>query len=155
MPNSELYFEDFQVGQKFHSAGSAKVTAEEIKEFGARYDPQPFHLDEAAGENSFFKGLAASGWLTAAIVMRLRVESVKVFGGMIGAGVDEMRWTEPVRPGDTLRTEIEVVSVRQSTSRKNYGIVKTTTLAYNQRNEVVLRSTVNFLAPVRAAFVQA
>jgi len=135
MPN-ELYFEDFYVGQTFQSVVNAKVTAEEIKEFGQKYDPQPFHLDEAAGEGSFFKGLAASGWLTGA-------------GGMIGAGVEEMRWTEPVRPGDTLRTEIEVVGVRQSTSRKAYGIVRTRTLAYNQRNQVVMRSTVNFLAPVR------
>ncbi len=151
MPQKELYFEDFHIGQKFHSAGSAKITAEEIKEFAARYDPQPFHLDEAAGESSFFKGLAASGWLTAAIVMRLRVESLKVFGGMIGAGVEEMRWTEPVRPNDTIRTEIEVVGVRTSQSRNNYGIVRTRTLAYNQRNEVVLRSTVNFLAPIKSA----
>ncbi len=149
--SQELYFEDFHIGQQFQSEGSAKVSAEEIKEFGTKYDPQPFHLDEAAGEGSFFKGLAASGWLTAAIVMRLRVQSIKVFGGMIGAGVEEMRWTEPVRPGDTIRTEIEVVGVRQSTSRKNFGIVRTRTLAYNQRNEVVLRSTVNFLAPRRSA----
>jgi acyl dehydratase len=151
MPQQELYFEDFHIGQTFQSAGSAKITAQEIKEFAARYDPQPFHLDEAAGESSFFKGLAASGWLTAAVVMRLRVESLKVFGGMIGAGVEEMRWTEPVRPGDTIRTEIEVVGVRTSQSRKNYGIVRTRTLAYNQRNEVVLRSTVNFLAPLKSA----
>ena len=147
----ELYFEDFHIGQTFHSAGSAKVSAEEIKEFGQKYDPQPFHLDEAAGEGSFFKGLAASGWLTAAVVMRLRVESIKVFGGMIGAGVEEMRWTEPVRPNDVIRTEIEVVDVRQSNRRKDYGVVKTRTLAFNQRNEVVLRSTVNFLAPLRSA----
>ena len=147
----ELYFEDFHIGQMFHSAGSAKVTAEEIKEFGQKYDPQPFHLDEAAGEGSFFKGLAASGWLTAAVVMRLRVQSIQVFGGMIGAGVEEMRWTEPVRPNDVIRTEIEVVGVRQSASRKNYGIVRTRTLAFNQRNQVVMRSTVNFLAPLRSA----
>ena len=151
MPQQELYFEDFHIGQKFQSSGSARITAEEIKEFSARYDPQPFHLDEAAGESSFFKGLAASGWLTAAVVMRLRVESLRVFGGMIGAGVEEMRWTEPVRPNDTIRTEIEVVGVRTSQSRKNYGIVRTRTLAYNQRNEVVLRSTVNFLAPIKSA----
>ena len=147
----ELYFEDFYVGQKFNSIGSVKVTAEEIKEFGQKYDPQPFHLDEAAGEGSFFKGLAASGWLTAAIVMRLRVQSITVAGGMIGAGVEEMRWTLPVRPNDTIRSEIEVLGVRQSASRKDYGIVRTRSLAYNQRNEVILRSTVNFLAPVKAA----
>src|SRR5665213_2993632 len=100
----ELYFEDFHIGQKFNSLGGAKVTAEEIKEFGTKYDPQPFHLDEAAGENSFFKGLAASGWLTAAIVMRLRVQSIHVAGGMIGAGVEDIRWTQAVRPGDSLHT---------------------------------------------------
>ena len=147
--SKELYFEDFYVGQKMNSIGSAKVTAEEIKEFGQKYDPQPFHLDQAAGESSFFKGLAASGWLTAAIVMRLRVQSITVAGGMIGAGVEEMRWTEPVRPGDTLRTEIEVLGVRHSMSRPEYGIVRTRTLAYNQRDQIVMRSTVNFLAPVR------
>jgi acyl dehydratase len=145
----ELYFEDFYVGQKFDSIGSYKVTAAEIKEFGQKYDPQPFHLDEAAGEGSFFKGLAASGWLTAAIVMRLRVQSITVAGGMIGAGVEEMRWTTPVRPNDTLRSEIEVLGVRHSNSRKDYGIVRTRSIAYNQRNEVVMRATVNFLAPVR------
>ena len=147
--SKEMYFEDFYVGQKMNSVGSAKVTAEEIKEFGKKYDPQPFHLDEAAGEGSFFKGLAASGWLTAAIVMRLRVQSITVAGGMIGAGVEEMRWTMPVRPGDTLRTEIEVLGARQSSSRHEYGIVRTRTLALNQRNEVVLRSIVNFLAPLK------
>jgi acyl dehydratase len=145
----ELYFEDFYVGQKFDSIGSYKVTAAEIKEFGQKYDPQPFHLDEAAGEGSFFKGLAASGWLTAAIVMRLRVQSITVAGGMIGAGVEEMRWTTPVRPNDTLRSEIEVLGVRHSQSRTDYGIVRTRSIAYNQRNEVVMRATVNFLAPVR------
>ena len=147
----ELYFEDFYVGQKFNSVGSYKVTTAEIKEFGQKYDPQPFHLDEAAGEGSFFNGLAAYGWLTAAIVMRLRVLSIQVRGGMIGAGAEEMRWTEPVRPGDTIRTEIEVIGVRHSNSRKDYGVVRTRTLAYNQNGQVVLRSTVNFLAPLRAA----
>jgi len=153
--STELYFEDFHLGQKFQSNGSAKVTAEEIKEFGRKYDPQPFHLDQAAGESSFFKGLAASGWLTAAIVMRLRVESIRVFGGMIGAGVEEIRWTEPVRPDDTLRTESEVLGLRRSASRPQYGIVTTRTITYNQRNQVVMRSTVNFLAPVRMALEKA
>jgi acyl dehydratase len=145
----DLYFEDFFVGQRFDSLGTYTVTAAEIKEFGQKYDPQPFHLDEAAGEGSFFHGLAASGWLTAAIVMRLRVLSIKVSGGMIGAGAEEMRWTEPVRPGDTLRTEIEVVGVRQSNSRKDYGVVRTRTHALNQNGQIVMRATVNFLAPLR------
>ena len=147
----ELYFEDFHPGMKFDSLRSYKVTAEEIKEFAERYDPQPFHLDQSAGESSFFKGLAASGWLTSAIVMRLRVESIHVAGGMIGAGVEEMRWTHPVRPGDSLRTEAEIMGVRHSQSRPQYGIVRSRTTCYNQKDEVVLRSIVNFLAPLRAA----
>jgi acyl dehydratase len=148
---TELYFEDLQVGMKFDSSRSYKVTAEEIKEFAERYDPQPFHLDEAAGESSFFKGLAASGWLTAAIAMRLRVESIHIAGGMIGAGVEEIRFTEPVRPGDSLRTEAEILSVRASHSRPSYGVVRSRTLVFNQRDEIVMRGVVNFLAPVRRA----
>jgi acyl dehydratase len=146
---SELYFEDLYPGMKFNSLRSYKVTAEEIKEFAERYDPQPFHLDEDAGESSFFKGLAASGWLTAAIVMRLRVESIQIAGGMIGAGVEEIRWKQAVRPGDSLRTEAEILSVRHSTSRPTFGVVRSRTLVYNQRDEIVMRSIVNFLAPLK------
>ncbi len=146
---TELYFEDLYPGLKFNSGRSYKVTAEEIKQFAERYDPQPFHLDEAAGESSFFKGLAASGWLTAAIVMRLRVESIHIAGGMIGAGVEEMRWTEAVRPGDSLRTEAEILHVRPSASRPLYGVVRSRTTVFNQRGEVVMRTVVNFLAPLR------
>jgi acyl dehydratase len=145
----ELYFEDLHPGMKFNSVRNYRVTAEEIKEFAEQYDPQPFHLDEAAGESSFFKGLAASGWLTAAIVMRLRVESIHIAGGMIGAGVEEMRWMQPVRPGDTLRTEAELLNVRLSASRPAYGVVRSRTLVFNQRDETVMRSVVNFLAPLR------
>jgi acyl dehydratase len=149
MPN-ELYLEDLQPGMKFPSSRSYKVTAEEIKEFAERYDPQPFHLDEAAGESSFFQGLAASGWLTAAIVMRLRVESIHIAGGMIGAGVEEMRWTQAVRPGDSLRTEAEILSVRPSRNRPHMGVVQSRTTVFNQKDEVVMRSVVNFLAPKRS-----
>jgi len=146
---TELYFEDLHPGMKFNSSRSYKVTAEEIKQFAENYDPQPFHLDEAAGESSFFKGLAASGWLTAAIVMRLRVESFRIAGGMIGAGVDEMRWMQPVRPGDSLRTEAEIIETRLSHNRPQYGVVKSRTVVYNQRGETVMRSVVNFLAPLK------
>jgi acyl dehydratase len=146
---TELYFEDLHPGMKFNSSRSYRVTAEEITEFAERYDPQPFHLDQAAGESSFFKGLAASGWLTAAIVMRLRVESIHIAGGMIGAGVEEIRWMQPVRPGDSLRTEAEVLGVRHSNSRPQYGIVRSRTVVFNQRDEIVMRSIVNFLAPLR------
>ncbi len=147
--NDELYFEDFSLGQKFASIGSVKVSAQEITEFAEKYDPQPFHLDEAAGKSSFFKGLAASGWLTAAIVMRLRVDTIQVHGGMIGAGVEEIRWTEPVRPGDVLRSEMEVVGLRTSKKRPELGLVTIYTQTYNQHDQIVMKSTVKFLAPLR------
>jgi len=147
----ELYFEDFQIGQKFESKGSVKVSAREITEFAEKYDPQPFHLDEAAGKSTFFKGQAASGWLTAAIVMRMRVETIRVHGGMIGAGVEEIRWTEPVRPGDSLHTETEVIGIRVSKKRPELGLVTIHTNTFNQRNEIVMKSTVKFLAPLRNA----
>jgi acyl dehydratase len=147
----ELYFEDFHPGQTFESQDSYWLTAREIIGFGERYDPQPFHIDETAGQNSFFNGLAASGWLTAAIAMRQRVQSIRVFGGMIGAGVEEMRWTKPVRPGDKIRTKSEIQHTRPLASRPTYGVVRCLTTVYNQRDEVVMTSITNFLAPLKAA----
>jgi acyl dehydratase len=147
--DAELYFEDFHLGQKFQSAEPVRVSAKEITEFAEKYDPQPFHLDENAGKSSFFKGLAASGWLTAAIVMRMRVDTIRVHGGMIGAGVEEIRWTEPVRPNDQLHTETEVIGLRRSKNRPELGLVTIYTLTLNQRDEVVMKSTVKFLAPLR------
>ena len=148
---AELYFDDFHIGMKFQSSRSVRVSAQEITEFAEKYDPQPFHLDEAAGKSTFFKGLAASGWLTAAIVMRLRVEAIHVVGGMIGAGVEEIRWTEPVRPGDSLHTDTEVIGLRRSKKRPELGLVTIYTLTLNQREEIVMKSTVKFLAPLRAS----
>jgi len=146
----EMYFEDFYPGQKINSERSYRVTAKEIMSFGEMYDPQPFHIDEGAGRNSFFSGLCASGWLTAAIVMRLRVESIKVKGGMIGAGVDELRWTHPVHPDDKIRTESEILEVRRSVSRPGYGVIRSRTTVFNQENEIVMKSIVNWLAPVKS-----
>src|SRR5271165_1444679 len=127
----EMYFEDFYPGQKFNSLRSYRVTAKEIVSFGEKYDPQPFHIDETAGKNSFFSGLCASGWLTAAIVMRLRVESITVAGGMIGAGVEEMRWTHPVRPDDSLRTQAEILEARRSATRPEFGVIRSRTTVFN------------------------
>jgi len=107
-------------------------------------------MDEVAAEKTFFKGLTASGWLTAAIVMRLRVESTSIAGGMVGAGVEEMRFTQPVRPGDSLRTVAEILGVRRSSSRPSIGVVRSRTTVFNQRDEVVMQAVVNFLAPLRA-----
>jgi acyl dehydratase len=131
------YFEDFEVGQRFRS-GTASVTAEGIKAFAREFDPQPFHLDEQSAAGTFFGGLAASGWHTAAIAMRLIVESdLRPAGGTIGAGVEELRWPRPVRPGDVLRVEGEVLEVRPSRSRPEIGIVKIRATAYNQAGEPV------------------
>ena len=102
---TEHYLEDFEPGQKFAS-GRLRVETDRIKSFAAEFDPQPFHLDEDGARDTFFKGLAASGWHTAAMTMRLLVESdLKPAGGIIGAGFDDMRWPRPVRPGDELHVE--------------------------------------------------
>ena len=131
------YLEDFEPGQKFGS-GRLSVEPARIKSFAAEFDPQPFHLDENTARGTFFKGLAASGWHTAAMTMRLLVESeLKPAGGIIGAGFDEMLWPRPVRPGDELRVESEVLEVRASKSRPDQGLIKVRTTTLNQNGEPV------------------
>jgi acyl dehydratase len=142
---AKRYLEDFVVGQTFGS-GRARVTREDIQAFAAKFDPQPFHLDETAAQKSFFRGLAASGWHTAAITMRLLVESdLKPAGGVIGAGFDEFRWPRPVRPGDDLYIECEVLEVRPSRSLPNSGFIKLRTTTLNQHNEPVQIQVGNLL----------
>lgn len=134
---SQRYLEDFAVGQTFGSS-RVRITEDEIKAFAAEFDPQPFHLDEAAAQQTFFRGLAASGWHTAGVTMRLLVESeLKPAGGVIGVGFDEFRWPRPVRPGDELRIQSEVLEVRVSTSLKNSGFIKLRTTTLNQDNQPV------------------
>src|SRR5215470_11067011 len=146
---SERYLEDFTVGQTFGS-GRLRITEPQIKAFAAEFDPQPFHLDEAAAQQSFFRGLAASGWHTAAITMRLLVESdLKPAGGVIGAGLDEFRWPRPVRPGDELRIESEVLEVRPSTSRPDQGLIKVRTTTLNQDDEAVQIIVANLVVPAQ------
>jgi len=142
---AKRYLEDFVVGQTFGS-GRARVTREDIQAFAAKFDPQPFHLDETAAQKSFFRGLAASGWHTAAITMRLLVESdLKPAGGLIGAGFDEFRWPRPLRPGDDLYIECEVLEVRPSRSLPNSGFIKLRTTTLNQHNEPVQIQVGNLL----------
>src|SRR4028119_2013026 len=115
------YLEDFAVGQTFGS-GQVVVDKEQIRTFAAEFDPQPFHLDDTAAQGTIFQGLAASGWHTAALTMRLLVEGdLRPAGGIVGAGFDEFRWPRPVRRGDELRLESEVLDVRPSKSRPNQG----------------------------------
>ena len=148
---SERYLEDFVVGQKFGS-GRLRVEATNIKAFAAEFDPQPFHLDEVAARDSFFQGLAASGWHTAALTMRLLVESeLKPAGGVIGAGFDEFRWPRPVRPGDELRVESEILEVRPSQSRPRQGMIKVRTTTMNQNGEAVQIFVGNLVVPRRPA----
>ena len=145
-----LYLEDFAAGQVYRGASRARVDPERIKSFAAEFDPQPFHLSEAAARASLFQGLAASGWHTAALTMRLLVDSdLKPAGGIIGAGFDELRWPLPVRPGDELRVESEILEVRPLKSRTDRGVVKVKTTTLNQRGEAVQVSVGNLFVSRR------
>jgi acyl dehydratase len=146
---SGRYLEDFAVGQTFGS-GRLRISGEQIKAFAAEFDPQPFHLNEEAAQDTIFQGLAASGWHTAALTMRLLVESeLKPAGGLVGAGFDEFRWPRPVRPGDELHIESEVLEVRHSKSRPTQGIIKVRTTTLNQNDEPVQIQVVNIVVPLR------
>jgi acyl dehydratase len=146
--SKNLYYEDLEVGVKFRSRDFA-VTPEDVAEFAGKYDPQPFHLDAAAAKGLFFKGLVASGWHTSAITMRLVVESLPIAGGIIGAGVDELRWPNPVRPGDVIHLESEVIERRTLRSRADMGLVKFRLVTLNQKGEPVQAMLPNLFAPVR------
>jgi acyl dehydratase len=146
------YLEDFEPGQKFAS-GRLSVEAARIKSFATEFDPQPFHLDENSARDSFFKGLAASGWHTTAMTMRLLVDGeLKPAGGIIGAGFEELRWPRPVRPGDELHVESEVLEVRPSKSRPDQGLIKVRTTTLNQNDEPVQVFVGNLLVPRRPAY---
>jgi acyl dehydratase len=152
---SEHYLEDFAVGHTFGS-GRLRIDGERALAFAAEFDPQPFHLDEATARRSIFGGLTASGWHTAAVTMRLLVETeLKPAGGIIGAGLDEFRWPRPVRPGDELRVECEVIEVRPSKSRPELGMIKLRTTTLNQDDEPVLVQVVNLVVLRRAVVVKA
>ena len=146
-----IYLQDFAPGQKYAS-GTLRVDAAAIKAFAAQFDPQPFHLDEDAARGSFFGGLAASGWHTAALSMRLLVESsFRPAGGIIGSRAEELKWPRPVRPGDELRVEAEVLEVRASTSRPGQGFIKCRTTTLNQSGEPVQSLVMNLLVQARPA----
>ena len=146
---AELFLEDFAVAQTFAS-GRLRIEKERIKTFAAEFDPQPFHLDEDAARETIFRGLAASGWHTAALTMRLLVESeFKPAGGVVGAGFEELRWPRPVRPGDELRVESEILEVRPSKSRPDQGLIKVRTTTLNQNGEAVQIFTGNLIVPRR------
>jgi acyl dehydratase len=144
----ERYFEDFSSGDILQS-GTVTVTADAIVEFARQFDPQVFHLEQKSAEQTIMKGLIASGWHTAAMSMRLFVETMNVPGGIVGLGVDDLRWPQAVRPGDELRLEIEIVSARLSKSRPTAGIINVRNVTRNQRAEIVQSFSANALVPIR------
>lgn len=140
-----LHLEDLHEGQRFTTPERIEVNTEEVKAFAAKYDPQPFHLDDAAAEASFFGGLAASGWHTAAMSMRLIVAAIPFGGGVIGAG-GEIRWPRPTRPGDVLQVECTVETITPSRSKPDQGIVRVRCETLNQNGELVQVLIANLLA---------
>jgi acyl dehydratase len=147
-PPEPLYIEDLAIGSRFVS-GSYQITAEEIKSFAAEFDPQPFHLDDLAGKNSLFGGLAASGWHTAGITMRLIVESMPLARGVVGVG-GEIAWPQPTRPGDILHVESEIIDIIPSRSKPNQALATVRSITLNQAGEVVYTLTAKILVYRRA-----
>jgi acyl dehydratase len=140
----QLYLEDLRLGQKFTS-GTYVMEAARIKEFAAEFDPQPFHLDERAAQASIFKGLAASGWHTAAVAMRLLVTGGLPFAnGLVGLG-GEIAWPRPTRPGDILYVESEIVEITPSRSKPHQGIITVRATMFNQNRETVYLLTAKLL----------
>lgn len=143
-----LYFEDLPIGRRF-ATRSVTLTLEGCKAFAAEFDPQPFHLDEEAARRSVFGRIAASGWYTASVSMRLLVEGeLTIAGGLIGLGGD-MTWPRPTFPGDTIHVETEVLAVRASDSKPDRGIVTVRNQTLNQRGEPVQIAVVKMLVPRR------
>ena len=144
VPGKALYLDDLTVGQKF-TAGTYQMTEDRIKSFASEFDPQPFHLDDAAARQTVFRGLAASGWHTASATMRLMVEALHFAGGLVGLG-GEISWARPTRPGDTLRVEVEVLAITPSRSKPNQGVVTARCTTFNQNGEQVQVLTTKILS---------
>jgi acyl dehydratase len=145
----KLYLDDLHVGQRFTS-GTYLLEEERIKEFAAEFDPQPFHLDEAAAEASVFKTLAASGWHTAAVSMRLMVTTgLPLADGIVGLG-GELAWPKPTRPGDILQVESEIIEIAPSRSKPHQGVVTVLSTTFNQNREAVYTFTAKLLVFERA-----
>ncbi|MFM9976885.1 MAG: MaoC family dehydratase [Sphingomonadaceae bacterium] len=134
-----IYFDDIEIGQK-SAFGNYVVTREEVVDFATKYDPQPFHLSDEAAATTYFGKLSASGWHTAAMMMRMTVDNLSAIqqAGLGSPGIDELRWLKPVYPGDTLRLESEIIDKRPSRSRADMGSFRTRTSVINQDDVVVM-----------------
>lgn len=148
MVEKSLYYEDFTVGQQFTGGGYA-VTKDEAIAFASAFDPQFFHVDEEAAKGSIFGKLAVSGLHTAAISMRLKIDSPlsKVAGGLIGLGLESVKWPQPVYPGDTLRIVITITSKRLSQSNPSKGVVHYRIDTFNQHDSLVMKMDTAVLVP--------
>ena len=148
-----IYYEDLVVGSSRSSAREYEVTREEVIEFASKYDPQPFHLDDAIAAKTFFGRLSASGWHTAAMVMRLQVETMlndeEPLATLGSPGIDELKWLQPVFPGDRIRYASTIASKRRMSSRPDIGLYKLQTEVFNQNNEIVMTMIQNALVSVR------
>lgn len=152
MPNNtgrKLYLDDLAIGEEFLSA-EHRLDAEQIIAFASQFDPQPFHLDEEAAKDSFFQGLAASGWHTMAITMKLIVQSLPFAQGIIGAG-GEVTWPQPTRPGDILRVRSQILDIIPSRSKPDRAIVLARSLTYAQDDQLRQDFTARLLAFRRTA----
>ena len=143
-----LYLEDMPPGLAFDLPGELTVDADAIRAYAAQFDPQPFHLDDEAARASVFGGLAASGWHTAGLTMRLLVDGLPIAGGLIGAGM-EIAWPQPTRPGDRLRVAVEVLEARASRSKPSQGIAKMRVTTRNQAGQALQLMTSTMLVRVR------
>ena len=132
----ERYFEDLKIGDRFKSQ-TYTVSEDQIIAFAREFDPQPFHIDRDVAATTMFGGIFASGWHTAAITMRLFVQTLNFAEGAIGLGVDELRWPNAVKPGDVLQVETEILDVRESRSKPTQGIIRIRNVTTNQRGEIV------------------
>jgi acyl dehydratase len=146
-PQPLLFLEDLAPGQRFRSR-SHRLDADQIRAFATQFDPQPFHLDKDAAQNSLFGGLAASGWHTAALTMRLIVDSVPIAGGVIGAG-GEIAWPRPTRPDDELHVDSEILEVRPSRSKPDRGLVKIRSETRTQAEDAVQTLIATIVVPRR------
>jgi acyl dehydratase len=145
------YLNDFTVGDVFETA-EYPVSLEEALSFARSYDPQPFHLYAGEAARSVFRDLVVSGWLTAAITMRLIVDSgVLRESGVIGTGIDELRWLAPVKPGDSLRVKGKVISLEPWASNERRGTMRVAVQALNQEGAVVFSEIASLMLPVRQA----
>lgn len=155
IPLSERYLEDYTPGEVL-DVGAITVSEEEIIEFARRYDPQPFHIDPEAARQSMFGGLVASGWHTCSLVMRVLVDHyISRVAGLGASGIEDLRWLQPVRPGDRLAVRVTVLKTRRSRSKPDRGLIRARTEARNQNDALVMTMVSTGMLRARAAAAEA